>query len=84
MKILTMLVMLVLLPACVHPQKEIKQYRGLSEPAQKYIASRLMLCDTYARKNAILAANEGYSEAEILQVFKLAQDHYALKEKLTI
>ena len=84
MKIITMLVLLVILPACVHQQKEGKQYRGMSEPAQKYIAARLLLCNDFARKNAIVAANEGYSEAEILQVFKMAQDHCALKENLSI
>lgn len=84
MKILTMIVMLVILPSCVPQQKEVKQYRGMSEPAQRYVASRLLLCDDFARKNAIVAAKEGYSEAEILQVFKMAQDHCALKEKLAI
>lgn len=84
MKILTTIIIVAMLPACVLPQKEVKYYRGLSEPAQKYIASKLLLCDTFARNNAILAANEGYSETEILQTYKLAQDHCVLKENLSI
>ena len=62
----------------------MKQYRGMSEPAQKYITAKLILCDDFARKNAIVAAKEGYSESEILGVYKMAQDQCAMKENLSI
>lgn len=81
MKIITMLVLLVILPACVHPQKEVKQYRGMSEPAERYAAAILIKCDDFAMQNAITAAKNGYSETEIMYAYKLAQDACLLKEK---
>lgn len=84
MKIMTIIMMLIVLPACVHPQKEVKQYRGLSEPAQRYITAMLIKCDDFAMQNAITAAKNGYSEIEIMQAYKLAQDSCLLQENMTI
>lgn len=81
MKILTTMIVLLVLPACVPPQKEVKQYRGLSEPAERYATAILMKCDSFAMQNAIAAAKNGYSEQEIAAAYKLAQDACLLKEK---
>lgn len=85
MKILTIIMLLIVLPACVHQDNfVIKQHRGLSEPAQRYITAMLIKCDDFAMQNALTAAKQGYSEAEIRQAYKMAQDRCVLEEKISI